>query len=284
MNIYDKAQEIRDIIKSKIPDNSIVAEHTENSHHYRVHLFDGSPLLDSVTSKTSILSKSYLQDWGIGLAINYIKQNMSSLTEDVFVKAANTAKEVLDVAGHIGTIVHGLIENYIDQWIALGHKPTHDIVSTVPDGSDTRVLSCIYAVQAFFNEHDIVPIHSELLVASKVLDTAGTMDFLCFVNVDGKYKLGLLDWKTSNSVDGKAEYALQTAAYATATTELTGLEPELIWVIRLDKKTGKYEKAVLEDIEEAKQAYIHIAELYRYVNNGKNKLPTVKKEKNILQL
>lgn len=288
--MYEEAAKLRKILDQAMPKGSIVAEHTDTSHHYRVHLFEGSPLLDSVTSKTAILGKGYLKDWGIRLAIKHIRDNIPSLSDDnlregILFDAGQKSQEVLDDAGEVGGRVHNIIEEYINDWINFQAKPSLDITSYIKyTEKDVRVLSCIKGVERFFNDHDIIPVHSEMLVASRSLGTAGTMDFLCYIKIDGVYKLAIVDWKTSNSIAGKEEYALQTAAYKTCLKELTSLDPELLWVIRLDKKTGTYEKGVVTDPEETQQAYELIAKLYDYINNGKDKLPIQIKEKKILKL
>lgn len=307
----------RDIISSKIPEGSIVAEHTDNSHHYRVNLFAGSPLLDSVTTKTGILNKGYLKDWGIKLAIDYIRDNINDVIneetrESVLYDAKQQSQGVLEDAGDIGTKVHNIIETYIDLWIE-GKQPDN-ILSLIQsiESTDVRIIAGVKAAGQFFDDHDIFPICSELLVASAKLGTAGTMDFLCYIGkekVKGNkdcehemwqrgskkthfgctkcdrvvdYVLTIVDWKTSNSIAGKTEYALQTAAYKQAVVELTGLKPEQAWVIRLDKKTGKYEKGVVSDLNKAIKAYKLVAGLYEYMNDGSDKLPIITKEKNIL--
>jgi hypothetical protein len=307
----------RDIIAKTIPPGSIVAEHTDTSHHYRVNLFPGSPLLDSVTTKTGILNKGYLKDWGIRLAIDYIRDNIDAVIneetrEGIFLDAKGQSQGVLEDAGDVGTKVHNVIETYIDLWIE--RKQPDNILSLIQsiDSTDVRIIAGVKAAGQFFNDHDIFPICSELLVASKKLGTAGTMDFLCYIGkttVEGNrdcdhemwqrgskkthfgctkcdrvvdYVLTIVDWKTSNSIAGKTEYALQTAAYKQAVVELTGLKPEQAWIIRLDKKTGKYEKGVVSDLKKAIKAYELVAGLYEYMNDGSDKLPIITKEKNTL--
>ena len=311
---------IREHILKCIPENSIVPEHTPTSHHYRCHLFEGSPLLDSVTTKTGILDKGYLKKWAIGLTINYIRDNISELQNDdkresILAEASNQSQNVLEDAGDVGTRAHNVIENYINKWIELGKRPTESILSMIPsNATDVRVMSCVSAVNKFFDDHEIIPIYSELLVASNKLKTAGTMDFLCYIgdiidegdktcehdywqrgthedhvycikcNRKVNYELSVVDWKTSNSIKGKTEYALQTAAYMRSLIELTDLKPKQLWVIRLDKTKGVYEKGIVTELQKPKKVYEHIAGVYEFLNDGAEKLSIEGKEKIILQL
>ncbi len=93
-----------------------------------------------------------------------------------------------------------------------------------------------------------------------------------------------MDWKTSNSIKNKTEYALQVSAYKQALRELTGLIPKKLWVIRLDKKTGMYEKGIITDARKAIRAYEYISKIYEYLNDGEEKLPIEVKEKKVLEL
>jgi len=181
------ANEIREKILKAIPENSIVPEHTSTSHHYRCHLFEGSPLYDSVTTKTGILDKGYLKKWAIGLTINYVRDNIHRLHDDenrenILAEAAAQSQNVLEDAGDVGTRSHNVIENYINEWIKLGSRPSYPITDLIPkDDTEVRVLSCVSAAGKFFDDHEIIPVYSELLVASSRLKTAGTLDFICLI-------------------------------------------------------------------------------------------------------
>lgn len=315
-----EAEKIRKLIDKRIPPGSITPEHTPDSHHYRVSIFPGNPLLDSVTTKTKILNKGHLKDWGIRLAIDHIRINIDRITdpeqrEIILYDASQQSAEVLDDAGDVGNRAHAIIQSYIENWIQLGIRAA-SILPFIPNGeTDVRVLSAVRAAEKFMNEHHIYPIRAEMLVASERLGTAGTMDFLCFIgkvtavgNIPGcahdfwqrgtnpmhqgcvicgekvDYELSIVDWKTSNSIAGKADYALQTAAYKDCLNSLTGLNPKNLWVIRLDKKSGNYEKGVVVDPARAVKAYRIVADLYAYMEDGVDKLPIIGKEKKILQI
>lgn len=310
------AQRTRDCLDKAIPFGSIVAEHTPTSHHYRANIFPGAPLYDSVTTKTGIIDKGYLKVWGVKLAVEHIRKNIQGVidevTRDTVLYDASVQHEVvLDEAGGIGTIVHNAIEDYIKEWIAKGYP---GVVANVP-GQDVRVLSALKAFAAFVKDHYIIPVHAEMLVASEELQTGGTMDFICYlgrITQEGnkncnhdfhskkdedellqecvlcgetvQFELTIMDWKTSNSIKDKSEYAMQTVAYGQCIFELSGLEVKNYMVVRLDKSMGVYEKGLVDDPVRALEACKYAFKLYDYLNEPTEHLRIIQKEKVILNM
>ena len=86
-----------------------------------------------------------------------------------------------------------------------------------------------------------------------------------------KPKFCVIDWKTSNSID-KAEYAMQVAAYYQALYEMTGLRPEEIVIVRLDKYKAKYELVRVFNRPAAFTAFKHCIKVYGWLTNGVSKL------------
>jgi len=310
-SVWEAAQQVRDVLHKSLPEGLITAEHTSDSHHYR---FDGE-LYDSVTTKTGILDKGYLKKWAIKLAIDYIRDNASALLnentrETVLYDASIQHEVVLEEAGDIGTLVHNEIEDYINNWILNKTRP--DFAARNHDGIDSRVTSAIKGFYTFLDRHYIIPISSELLVASKKLSTGGTMDFICYM---GKvirpgtiancfhdfrqrenfhecehcseavvFELTILDWKTSNSIKGKTDYALQTVAYGQCVKELTGLEVRNYVVVRLDKKNGQYELGRVIDPIRTLEACEKIFSIYDFINQDVDHLQLETKEEVILNI
>lgn len=310
-----EAQNIRNILKEKIPAGSIAAEHTATEHKYRINTIDKKPIFDSVTTKTGILNKAYLKPWAVKLAVNHIRDNMQQLLdpntrEGVLYDASQQSQDVLEDAGEVGHKVHGALELYINEWIIKGIRPLR-IEPYIPQNeTDARVICAIKSAEKFFNENHIIPIHSEMLVASQTMQVAGTMDFLCYIGtvmikgggicthdfrpteatltyecaVCGEtimYRLGIIDWKTSNSID-HSEYALQVACYKGCVEESTGLGIEKLWIIRLDKKSSKYEKGVVLNPDDSLAVYRDLSKVY---NGIQDRLLVIEgKDKKILNI
>lgn len=318
--LYDKAEEIRNIIKEKLPDGSIVAEHTPTEHFYRCNIFDGAPLYNSVTTKTSVISEGYLKGWAVNTAINHIRNNQNRLTTDfeqVLAEAKEQHKDIFTQAGDLGTEVHDAVENYINDWIKKREQP-ENIRDYIDDYADPRVMSGVLAAEKFFQDNMIIPIWSELLVGSEKLQVAGTLDFLALVGKvikpakkegereyyqvkltakDGvylecintgeriKYELSIIDWKTSNSID-KPHYVLQVSTYSKCFSELININPKRHIVVRLDKQTANYDSVELEpdQVRKAIKSYkLGINVLYEFLNSNEAKL-VIKKQRNILQV
>lgn len=315
--MYIESLKIRDIINAKLPKGSISPEHTPDMHRYRVHILPNSPLFDSVTTKTSILGKGYLKQWAVNLAVSHVRTNLTKLLdpdtrEGVLYDASQQSEEVLEDAGGVGNKAHKIIESYIEEWISSGARPI-TITPFIPkQETDVRVVFAVRSVEKFFNEHYIIPIHSEMLVASPSMQVAGTMDFLCFIgtviqrgniNCGHKfrqayettpyiqecihctekvsYELGIIDWKTSNQISGHDDYALQISCYNGCIKEIIGLDISKLWVIRLDKKSIKYEKGIVESPLECLETYKNISKVYDSLLTTNNNLK-VEDDKQVL--
>lgn len=185
---------------------------------------------------------------------------------------------------------------------------------------DGRLYAIARSAELFMRDFDVEPVASELLVASVKHKLAGTLDGMAIVskvlkkgadvtNLFGecgcphqtwwslstrnnqlvecrdcgkrvKRVLALLDWKTSNSID-KAEYAMQVSAYWYAFAEMTGIKPEEILVVRLDKERAKYEVRRITDKVKAFRAYKNTAAVYDWLTDGKEKLVDVNSKERV---
>ena len=169
--------------------------------------------------------------------------------------------------------------------------------------NDHRIYAIARSAEMFCKEWCVIPIASEMKIASVKYKFAGTLDGLMMVlniveksnnsacehdflhlsksnplkvkclhcNLTGEYIFSVVDWKTSNSID-KVEYAMQTAAYWQAIYEMTGLKPKKIYIVRLDKTVAKYEVRVLTNRSEAFKAFVLATKLYDWLENGEEKL------------
>lgn len=276
--------QIKDVLKEKIPEGLVVPEHTKTEHYYR-HV-PTNQLFGSVTARTGILNEDKLKRWSARLAVEYIDKNWNVITPDnkadIFEAAMQAHVKDFNDAGGIGTLGHGVIERYLKSWIEFGKKP-RDIRKFI-DGTDSRLWAISRSAEMFFNDFHVTPIASELLVTSLRYKYAGTLDGLVIVRNPATRKdlLVLLDFKTSNSIK-EAEYAMQTAAYWQALYEMTGLKPRETIIVHLNKEQAKYGVYRLFNRPAAFRAFRHCSHIYDFLNNGISKvLPFVPRQEVIL--
>lgn len=299
--MFDIIYTLRQEIETAIPPSSIVPRHDTEGHKYEVTFLPGSPVFGSATTKGGILDKSYLKAWAVRKAIEHVRDNwVRAQTETEFVldEAENMHKDILQDAGGVGHRTHEIIEMYLNDWIINRQQPP-----TILDycgAEDIRVISGVRAAERFCRERHILPIYSELLVASKKYEVAGTLDFLAFegkelnspVGKDScqhdfwatsngkkhecikcglkiKYQLVLVDWKSSNSID-HSEYMMQTSVYRQCLTELTGLKPKNIIIVQLNKTNGDYNFLEVGDAKRKKafDAFHHLSKTYDWLNSS----------------
>ena len=134
----------------------------------------------------------------------------------------------------IGSAVHNAIEERIQFQI------TPDF-ENIKDAKDRLAASQSY--NAFDSWWSIIESKSRVILEEYTLITeycGGTLDLL--ININGK--LYLLDFKTSSQMSFK--YYVQLAAYRRMLYDLLGYIVDGVIVLRLDKKTGRYEESVLD--------------------------------------
>jgi hypothetical protein len=140
------------------------------------------------------------------------------------------------------------------------------MVAFSKEGDDPRAIASMRAVEAYFHRHDITPIASELLVGD-IRYSAGTLDFLAIV--DGA--LTLIDFKTSNSVDG-ISYSMQVAAYKYFFERMTGLKIKRVKILHLSKDYDKFTVYIVKALPQAFRAFKQICGLYDWVSDSKEKV------------
>ena len=314
-------KEIQAVIKKKIPDSLVVPEHNERGHFYRHKVT--KELYPSVTTKGGILDSPHLKKWSANQAVKHIdknkdmlmdaiKQGQQKVIDSIYQGAVLAHQDQFEDAGDIGTKGHDVVDNYLKKWIAKDRRPA-DITKFV-DFADTRILAITRSAEQFCLDFDVIPIVSELRVASIKYGYAGMLDALMMVarvlkpgddpecmhnfwnsntghrksnrftcrNCYKKilYEFSLVDWKTSNSID-KPEYAMQVSAYWYAFWEMTGLRPVNIFVVRLDKNQKKYDAAKIPNRSGAFKAFKYAAGLYDWLEDGNTKLVSVNKKERI---
>jgi len=301
-------EQIQTILKEKIPDDLIVAEHTDNSHFYRHTRVN--ELYASVTTKCNILESPHLKKWAAKLAVehfvNEVTLDRNILIEPGRIEILQKAsilkhQDTFEDAGDVGTRGHAVVEQYLNQWMETKVRPD-DIRKFIND-EDMRVFAIARSAEMFCRDWNVIPIASEMRVASTKYKFAGTLDSLMMVlsitekgkgdcinhdflplsqsnplkvkclhcELKGQYEFAIVDWKTSNSID-KVEYAMQTSAYWQALYEMTGLKPKKIFIVRLDKAHAKYEVRCLSNRTKAFKAFVLATKIYDWLHDNEPKL------------
>lgn len=307
----NKVARIQEVLRKKLPEGTVVACHTETEHYYKYA--PSGEVFPSVTTKTSILGSDHLKMWAVDQALTYIDARWNDITpenrSDTFRAARMAHVSTFEEAGDIGTRGHKVIEDYLNAWIATGIQP--DDIRTFVKDDDVRVMALARSAELFCNDFHVIPIVSETKVASVRHGYGGTMDALMYVgkvievgdrnlhcrhvwsetsnhiecyNCNRKLKmtLSIVDWKSSNSVD-KAEYAMQVSAYWMALYQLTGLRPEGMFIVRLDKQKAKYDVVRVTNRITTMKAFINCSQIYDWMHDGTSKLYPVE-EKEVIKL
>lgn len=322
-SVYIEADVIRNNLAKLIPYGGVIPEHTPDGHHYRVMMWPNKPLLDSVTTKLQILDKGYLKNWSVGLGIDHIRKNWKQALvgpaewEKILQEAEHMHANVLEDAQDIGTEIHAIIEKWINDWIA--KRAMGDIKAFIPAACDTRIIAGCLSAQAFCRDSLIIPVRAEMLVASKDIDSAGTLDLLALMPNPKKttytyepfsktckhewhctekyplhvfcvlcemsvwYELGIIDWKSSNSIL-KAEYILQAAAYGHAFQKMSKMKIKTTSVVRLNKTFPDYEIAELVPFQARKaiRIYRYVSKIHNWLKSPDSKFP--RKERKVMKV
>lgn len=310
------AEQIKKILAEKNPESLVSAEHNDEGHFYRYKPNDR--LFASVTTKCGILDAPHLKKWAAKLAVDYLVPELlkfDKLEPDQITKLKEAAVMVhvdeFQEAGNIGTRGHKSIEDYLIEWMKTGERPD-DIRKFVTD-PDYRCIAIARSAEKFCIDYDVIPLASEMFLASSRHEFAGTMDSLMMVlkqtkkgtqpcnthmwmqvstskpnkkqcfhcHAEGEHVFAIVDWKTSNSID-KVEYAMQVAAYWQALYEMTGLKPKECFIVRIDKHQCKYEVRRLVNRTKAFKAFTHTAKVWEWLNDGQDKLANINQRNNVL--
>lgn len=308
-------QEIRQLISEKIPEGLIVPAHDDKGHHYK-HVPSGL-VFDSVTTKMQgVVDNQHLKVWAARLAVDYVTDqiimNPQALQPGSIIQLKDAAvmqhRDTFEDAGGIGTIGHKAVEEYNDEWISTGIRPASYEKFLV--GKDVRETAILRSAMEFYNDFYYLPVASELLVCNLKDKYAGTLDCLGFVILDAgqctnikhdfswqlsskdwtkrecvhcgkkaKYRLALIDYKTSNSIKKKPTYCAQVSAYAKAFNVMTGIKVHDHIIVRLDKKQAKYEAVRIIDPVECYRNYKLMQALSPWLNPELDHAePIIKKE------
>jgi hypothetical protein len=241
----------------------------EGNHRYSVSLRQDHPTTEwsepvSVPSVTAILSvvgsEGALVQWAANCAASFVASRLKPgivLTQkdiDALVGGARMAHSYeRDDAARVGTVVHDWIRRYI----AADMPESFDL----PEGLTTRA-ACESARQ-WMKEVRYWPLLTETCVYSLKYGYAGTLDVVGMCSAKGV--ASIVDWKTSKRIYPK--YRMQTAAYAKAYSEMTGLRVRHRWIVRIGKE-GELEPLYLppETLAPDFDAFLTAKDISDYLN------------------
>lgn len=182
-------QQIRDILRDKIPEKTVVAEHTESGHFYR-HV-PTNQLFASVTTKGSILDAPHLKKWAARLAVDHLAQVLlapgrisipsSEELDKLKHEAVLVHQDQFQEAGGVGTLAHGVIEDYLKEWIATDTRPADIRAFVTEESKDDRAIAAARSAELFCKQFHVRPVATEMKVASTKHRFAGTLDSLMMV-------------------------------------------------------------------------------------------------------
>lgn len=217
-------------IKHKLQ-NGLELDFDDQNH---IYYFNG----EKVESVTGIcgkgIPKPQLVNWLVSTPIREIKDSINNILDDqkpldrislerIIHHATNKTEKIKEDAGLVGSVVHGLIEDYL-----LNKK--------IPNQSDKAVVNCFNLFLDWWNTQEYQVVELEKKIFSKKHNYAGTLDL---VLRDKNGNLVLADIKTSNHIS--FDYTLQLNAYKYAYEEETKSKITNGLIIRLPKKDSKIE-------------------------------------------
>lgn len=235
----------------KLYNGEVTIEFNEARHCY-VWVEKNLPVR-AVSKILGILDKPALKQWAANCAVEAVSHSLwETLQEngpplcmadiEDACKAARTAYlRVSKEATDIGSQVHAFCEQVL-------------IEGDAPLPANPKAAKGAQAFLNWLDQHTIESVEVEQIVMSRQWYYAGTPDYLGFV--DGEFVV--LDFKTSSNY--YPEMKLQCAAYAIAYSEESGQEINTGWIIRLDKKTGKFFPYKLNLTAGTKDTFLRLCE------------------------
>lgn len=158
--------------------------------------------------------------------------------------------DVVDEAALAGNIAHDMIEAHI-----LGKE-------FKPEGSDEILAKAQNSFAQFLEWREqsrIEIVATERAYVSERHQFGGTVDA---IGRDGKGRIVLLDWKTSNAV--YQDYLIQLAAYALLLEECAPeWTPQGFHLLRVAKESADFAHHFFGELEDAKKAFVLMRELYK---------------------
>ena len=232
-------------IKHKLK-NGIELDFDDQKHIY----YCNGQRVESVTGICGKgIPKPQLVNWLVYTPIREIKDSINHMLdksepldrislERIINNATNKTEKIKNDAGLVGSVVHGLIEDYLQG-------------KEIPIQSDKAIVNCWNLFLDWWKTQEYKVIELEKKIFSKKHNYAGTLDL---VLEDKKGNLVLADIKTSNHIT--FDYILQLNAYKYAYEEETKLKITKGLIIRLPKKDSKIEVKELPLSQEMFDAFL----------------------------
>ena len=211
--------------------NNIILSYNEDKHMYYVN----DQKVESVTGICGRgLPKPNLVNWLVATPLNEVKRLINEKLDNnepldraglerIFKTAKEKTNKIKEDAGLVGTVVHGLIEDFLKG-------------KDIPKQSDPAVVNCWNLFLDWWNKQEYEVVELEKKIYSKKYNYAGTLDL---VVKDKKGNLVLMDIKTSNFIS--FDYFLQLNAYKFAYEEETRSKVSKSFIVKLSKKDAEIE-------------------------------------------
>ena len=211
--------------------NNIILSYNEDKHMYYVN----DQKVESVTGICSRgLPKPNLVNWLVATPLNEVKRLINEKLDNnepldraglerIFKTAKEKTNKIKEDAGLVGTVVHGLIEDFLKG-------------KDIPKQSDPAVVNCWNLFLDWWNKQEYEVVELETKIYAKKYIYAGSLDL---VVKDKKGNLVLMDIKTSNFIT--FDYFLQLNAYKFAYEEETGSKVSKSFIVKLSKKDAEIE-------------------------------------------
>jgi hypothetical protein len=159
--------------------------------------------------------------------------------------------DVVDEAALAGSIAHDMIEAHI-----LGNTP---VIPKCSEDVADRAENSFNQFLEWREQSRIEIVATERTYVSEKHQFGGTVDA---VGRDGKGRIVLLDWKTSNAV--YQDYLIQLAAYALLLEECAPeWTPQGFHLLRVAKESADFAHHFFGELEDAKKAFVLMRELYK---------------------
>jgi hypothetical protein len=253
-------------MQKKQPDRTIslykgkvLIEFYETSHRYMVSILKGKNWSDperasGVTTFTHVIDKSQaLLYW----AANLCKTHLITIIEDggkIRIKdieeAVGKYRVRKEEAADLGTLVHGLAEEYIKAKLSNKKEPHVN-----PAEYDDRVFRGYLAFLDWVKQHGVKFVASEEPIYSLKYDYVGTLDVIFTIASEnhkivhiGDFKTGKYKeikkriegaWKTVG-VTAYPEHRFQVSGYQAAKEEETGKKYGSKWIMYFSKDDGNF--------------------------------------------
>ncbi len=255
-----KAAELRARILEALPEGTVVPRHTEKAHFYEVPRVGLT--YPSVTGKLQALKDEGLINYKMNRALEYVSVHKDEMIDpsramEVLDEASKESDKILKDAGDIGTIIHNAREEYFNDWIATGARPTDLRRFIPPHVTDRRAISGLRGVERFCVEHKYQPVISELYLYDEEWETAGALDDIGLMG--DLETIVLLDLKSSNRF--KDHYFFQVAMYWRMFGKLTGIWPERALILKSSKEDGTYKLEELRELPKLVEYADHLVRL-----------------------